>query len=195
MKWLLLSGMKWLKLFDSLIILRNLLQGLLEFGVYLKDIPESAQLSFSLISVRTTKSRTELVPLGWINCRLFDWNHRLIQGKQSLHLWPFPKGFNGYLNLDGMHGSNFNDNLARIVVEFSEYSEIIEFPDGKTIEEYIRIIRRSQALTGKDMSADKEKASNGSAKCCNGTNPLCINGKFHCENPLLLVNFLHLVAL
>lgn len=70
----------------------------MEFNVYLKDLPESAHFSFSLICVRgagrssrSVNALTNLEPIGWTNCRIFDWRHRFLKGKHSMNLWPFPK--------------------------------------------------------------------------------------------------------
>jgi hypothetical protein len=84
--------------------------------VYLKDLPESAQLCFSLITLHNcpildnskvtagsggkhrggaqTNSKIEqqqIQPVGWANIRVFDWRSNLIQGKQTLHFRPFEK--------------------------------------------------------------------------------------------------------
>jgi hypothetical protein len=83
----------------------------------MKDLPESTQLCFTLLSVQQTGSVSssdqqkngsggkkggsnptsntsgskQLQPLGWANLRVFDWRTRLIQGKHTLYLKPFEK--------------------------------------------------------------------------------------------------------
>ena len=96
-------------------------QTFIDFDIYLKDLPESAQLCFSLISIHNSnsasasdltskisnnnKQRTgtptlstvstsmncELSSLGHANLHVFDWRSRLIQGKQTLFLRPYEK--------------------------------------------------------------------------------------------------------
>ncbi|KAI3415984.1 hypothetical protein GPALN_005542 [Globodera pallida] len=89
----------------------------IEFDVYLKDLPESAQLCFSLISVHCSASSSNanashnskrkngknskghpissasdhLLPIGWANLRLFDWRNHFQQSKRTLYLRPFGK--------------------------------------------------------------------------------------------------------
>jgi hypothetical protein len=80
----------------------------------MKDLPESTQLCFSLISVHSSTNSPEQLKqsntkqrgvhaqpskidqfqlLGWTNFRIFDWRSHLIQGKQTLYLRPFKKVF------------------------------------------------------------------------------------------------------
>lgn len=124
--------------------------GQIEFNIYLKDLPESAQLSFSLISVRQKKSKSEVyVPIGWVNIRLFDWKNRLLQGNHTLYLWPFPKDHNDMLNLRGIQGSNHNHNVTRIEVDFPAHGGIIEFPSPAIINKFVSILHMREARNNK----------------------------------------------
>ncbi|KAI1712928.1 PI3-kinase family, p85-binding domain-containing protein [Ditylenchus destructor] len=123
--------------------------GTIEFDVYLKDIPECTQLCFSLISLRKKKSRVELKPIGWMNLYIFDWRHHLVQGKQSLNLWPFPKGctLEDVTFLSGAYAFNFNDATVacRIEIELPEYEAIIEYPNQPIIDKFIKVIEAREA--------------------------------------------------
>lgn len=44
--------------------------GDIEFDIYLKDLPESTQISFSLIALKKRKNKPEIhTPIGWMNLR------------------------------------------------------------------------------------------------------------------------------
>uniref|UniRef100_A0A915DFE0 Uncharacterized protein n=1 Tax=Ditylenchus dipsaci TaxID=166011 RepID=A0A915DFE0_9BILA len=134
--------------------------GLLEFDIYLKDLPECAQVSFSLISIRKRKSKVHMVPVGWMNLRLFDWRHQLIQGKKSIYLWAFPRDFQdtSLVNLAGTHGSNLNENLAsRLELEFPEYEEVVKYPEPATIEKFINIVQERVSRADKSRINDTAK--------------------------------------
>lgn len=94
--------------------------------------------------MRKRKNRVENTPIGWMNLRIFDWQNRLIQGKKSLYLWPFPKAFSETTNLTGFHGSNYNETAPRIEVEFPEYETIVEYPNEITIDKFIGILKQRE---------------------------------------------------
>lgn len=94
--------------------------------------------------MRKRKNRVEITPIGWMNLRIFDWRNRLIQGKKSLYLWPFPKVFSDTTNLTGTHGSNYNETAPTIEVEFPEYQTIVEYPDDNTVDKFITILKQRE---------------------------------------------------
>ncbi|KAL3097841.1 hypothetical protein niasHS_000576 [Heterodera schachtii] len=123
----------------------------IEFDVYLKDLPESAQLCFSLISVHcsaspsnanasqnnskgkggknskgsgasTAPSSTDhLHPIGWTNLRLFDWRKHFDQ-LLALRSVPPSQQFVNFGHFNG-HGDSFtiSSRTPRLEIELFEY--------------------------------------------------------------------------
>lgn len=84
--------------------------------LYIPDMPRAAQICFSLCSIRRRKGKAEEhCAIAWANLRLFTRNDRLLDRATHLNLWPFPHGFEGYLNPLGHNGSN--PNWDRLLVE------------------------------------------------------------------------------
>jgi hypothetical protein len=79
----------------------------------MKDLPESAQLSFTLVQIVEDKHEA----VSFVNMRLFDWQSRYIRGVHSFYMWPFPPEVDGLLNLLGTHGQNHNTKAIRLELE------------------------------------------------------------------------------
>lgn len=86
---------------------------MVDFGMYVKDVPESAQLSLTLVKIVDDKHE----PVGYVNIRLFDWQSKYVRGKHSLNLWPFPPGVKSMLNLMGTLGPNHDMKAVRLEIE------------------------------------------------------------------------------
>uniref|UniRef100_A0AC35FR39 Phosphatidylinositol 3-kinase n=1 Tax=Panagrolaimus sp. PS1159 TaxID=55785 RepID=A0AC35FR39_9BILA len=134
---------------------------LLDFGLYIKDIPKSAQLCFSLISERSKKGASELIPIGWLNMRLFDWDDFLVQGKKTIFFWPFPKEAmpkdtkdpRNLLNLTGLIGSNHDHNVARLEIELTDYGNKVRYPPFERVLQFVKILQQRKARATADHEA------------------------------------------
>lgn len=127
----------------------RLFQCYIEYNAYMKDLPESTQISFTLLSVRQKKNKQEEEPLGWVNMRLFNWKGQLIQGKHTMFLWPFPKDFADTINTSGAPGQSNIMSATRIEIEFPDYDCPVQFPDKKTILKFVEILRQREARSSK----------------------------------------------
>ncbi|KAI6182636.1 hypothetical protein M3Y97_00402000 [Aphelenchoides bicaudatus] len=112
------------------------------FGIYLKDLPESAQLSLSLVRLEEEKHQ----PLSYINIRLFDWESKFTRGRKVLHMWPFPEDATELTNLLGNYGHNNDKKCTRVEVDIykdeGRSAPDLEFPDWPMIEKYIDYLER-----------------------------------------------------
>lgn len=123
---------------------------MLEFDLYIPDIPHAAQICFALVSIKQKKQKDEQhVPLGWANLRMIDYMDILLHGKKSLHLWSFPKSFDGYLNPLGHAGTNPSRDMSCLEIEFETFENgPVIFPPKKQIEDYVRFITNWHAKSG-----------------------------------------------
>uniref|UniRef100_A0A1I8AW80 Phosphatidylinositol 3-kinase n=1 Tax=Meloidogyne hapla TaxID=6305 RepID=A0A1I8AW80_MELHA len=137
----------------------------IDFDIYLKDLPESAQLCFSLISIHNpnssssdiskitnkNKQRTgtptlstastsmncELNSLGYANLHVFDWRSRLIQGKQTLFLRPYEKNRSSFSPQFVHLDNEYGDALSTVTSRTPRLEiEMPEYFGGSTIIEY-----------------------------------------------------------
>lgn len=111
----------------------------------MKDLPESAQISISLIQVTNGKSGIEEHAVAFINMRLFDWRNYFLQGKHTFYFWPFPPESNDLMNLLGTQGQNHNTKTVRLEIEIFDNNsgKDIEFPDWSMIEKYADFVERN----------------------------------------------------
>ncbi|XP_064459270.1 phosphatidylinositol 4,5-bisphosphate 3-kinase catalytic subunit alpha isoform-like [Ornithodoros turicata] len=123
---------------------------LLEFDLYIPDIPRSARLCVSICAVSQRKKREERCAIAWGNISLFDYKSVLLSGKVNLHLWPVPKGMDELLNPIGSIGSNPNREAPCLVIEIERFSGQVVFPTMEQIEEYVNSIIRLQSQTEKN---------------------------------------------
>ncbi|KAL1239973.1 5-bisphosphate 3-kinase catalytic subunit alpha isoform,Phosphatidylinositol 4 [Trichinella spiralis] len=102
---------------------------LLEFDLPISCIPLSAHVSFTLCTVRPKKPKDEQhCPLAWVNLRLIDHRHLLIQGRVSLYMWPFGKDFDGMFNQLGQSGPNPSRDVPCLQVDFGCQQRRVRFP-------------------------------------------------------------------
>ncbi|KRX74624.1 Phosphatidylinositol 4,5-bisphosphate 3-kinase catalytic subunit alpha isoform [Trichinella sp. T6] len=102
---------------------------LLEFDLPISCIPLSAHVSFTLCTVRPRKPKDEQhCPLAWVNLRLIDHRHLLIQGRVSLYMWPFGKDFDGMFNQLGQSGPNPSRDVPCLQVDFGCQQRRVRFP-------------------------------------------------------------------
>jgi hypothetical protein len=111
----------------------------------MKDLPESAQISISLIQVTNGKSGIEEHAVAFVNMPLFDWRSYFIQGKHTFYLWPFPTESDDLMNLLSTQGQNHNTKTVRLELEIFDNStgKEIEFPDWSMIEKYAEFVERN----------------------------------------------------
>ncbi|XP_054919880.2 phosphatidylinositol 4,5-bisphosphate 3-kinase catalytic subunit alpha isoform-like [Dermacentor andersoni] len=113
---------------------------LLEFQMYIPDIPRSARLCVSICAVSQRKKREERCAIAWGNVSLFDYKSVLLSGRVNLHLWPVPKGMDELLNPLGSTGSNPNREAPCLVIELDRFSGQVVFPSMEQIEEYASFV-------------------------------------------------------
>ncbi|CAD5206654.1 unnamed protein product [Bursaphelenchus okinawaensis] len=119
-------------------------QAAINFNVYMKDVPESAQMCFLLYSA-SKKSSADDEMLAYMNVRLFDWKNMFCQGKNTFYLRPPPKGADVASILLLPCGSNICHNSVRLEVEFPEVpGRELEFPDWEIIEKFSQFTRCRQ---------------------------------------------------
>uniref|UniRef100_A0A0K0EVM8 Phosphatidylinositol 3-kinase age-1 (inferred by orthology to a C. elegans protein) n=1 Tax=Strongyloides venezuelensis TaxID=75913 RepID=A0A0K0EVM8_STRVS len=136
----------------------------MDLGYYMKDIPPAAQLSFALVSTVPKKNgKNENEVLGWCNLRLFDYKHRLIQGRKTLYLHkPGRQSDDSFINPSGPEGMNMQrGSHPRIVVYFKDYSAKsqrihIKYPELKKIKEYVSIIKNNPRISDDDRAIDPD---------------------------------------
>ncbi|CEF71603.1 Phosphatidylinositol 4,5-bisphosphate 3-kinase catalytic subunit alpha [Strongyloides ratti] len=134
----------------------------MNLGYYMKDIPPAAQLSFALVStVKKKNGKSENEVLGWCNLRLFDYKHRLIQGRKTLYLHnPGPQVEDNYINPSGPESMNIQKGShSRIVVYFKDYSVKnrkihIKYPEMSKIKQYASIIKNNPRISDEDKAID-----------------------------------------
>lgn len=86
-----------------------------------------------------------------------DWRNELLQGKQTLYLWPFPKDFNDNVYPIGQNGSNPNHDTIRLEIEFLEFNTRVQYPERKQIIEYVDNVRKWKARRGDVDAIDDPK--------------------------------------
>uniref|UniRef100_A0A1I7S7C5 Telo_bind domain-containing protein n=1 Tax=Bursaphelenchus xylophilus TaxID=6326 RepID=A0A1I7S7C5_BURXY len=118
-----------------------------DFNVYMKDVPESAQMCFLLYSAN--KKEVDEEPLAYVNVRLFDWRNVFCQGKSTFYLRRPPKGSSVASVLLLPCGGSTSHNSVRIEVEFPEIpGKELEFPDWEEIEKFNKFIRLRRDING-----------------------------------------------
>ena len=115
---------------------------LLEFDIYIPDIPRNARLCFSICAITYRKRREEHCAIAFGNMQLFDFKSRLLSDRININLWPMPKGFDDLLNPLGMIGSNPNNDSSCLQIEFDRFSPPVVFPPESQIEEYATFINK-----------------------------------------------------
>lgn len=117
-------------------------QGLLEFLIYMKDLPESAQLSLVLLCASSRKASAEKTLVGYVNVRLFDWRNMFFQGRHTMHLRPAPKGATPASVLLLAGGSNPDHSFIRLEVEIpaGKAGRELEFPNWGLIDKFMDFV-------------------------------------------------------
>ncbi len=115
---------------------------LLEYDLYIPDIPRNARLCFSICAVTYRKRREEHCAIAWGNMQLFDFRNCLLSDRININLWPMPKGYDELLNPLGMIGSNPNNDSSCLQIEFDRFTLPVVFPPENQIEEYAAFINK-----------------------------------------------------
>ncbi len=66
-----------------------------------------------------------------------DYHDRFLDQILSLHLWPYPKGFDGFFNPLGHNGSNPNRDTPKLEVQFQGFEHPVEYPPNSQIKDYV----------------------------------------------------------
>ncbi len=117
---------------------------LLEYDLYIPDIPRNARLCFSICAVTYRKRREEHCAIAWGNMQLFDFRNCLLSDRININLWPMPKGYDELLNPLGMIGSNPNNDSSCLQIEFDRFTSPVVFPPENQIEEYAAFINKHE---------------------------------------------------
>lgn len=115
---------------------------MLEFDLYIPDIPRNARLCFSICAVTYRKrgNREEHCAIAFGNMQLFDFRSRLLSERININLWPMPKGHDELLHPLGMIGSNPNKDSSCLQLEFDRFTAPVLFPPESQIEEYASFV-------------------------------------------------------
>lgn len=110
---------------------------LVEFDMFIPDMPRSARLCVSICAVSQRKKREERCAIAWGNVSLFDYKSVLLSGRVNLHLWPVPKGMDELLNPLGSTGSNPNREAPCLVIEFDRFPGQVTYPCMADIDDFV----------------------------------------------------------
>jgi hypothetical protein len=117
----------------------------LEFDVALSNVPRGARLCFTLYGGSEA--------LGWVNMQLFDYEHCLVSGLQSLPLWPSEA--NQPANPIGTCVPNLMPQVPTLHVCFDAYALPVVYPthneyEGFPVPPPAASTKELEALTAKD---------------------------------------------
>jgi phosphatidylinositol-4,5-bisphosphate 3-kinase len=117
----------------------------LEFDVALSNVPRGARLCFTLYGGSEA--------LGWVNMQLFDYEHCLVSGLQSLPLWPSEA--NQPANPIGTCVPNLMPQVPTLHVCFDAYALPVVYPTHNEHEAFpvpppAASTKELEALTAKD---------------------------------------------
>ncbi|CAG2164937.1 unnamed protein product [Oppiella nova] len=133
---------------------------MLEFDLFIPDIPRNARLCLSICAATFRKRRDEHYAIAFGNMQLFDFKSRLLSDKININLWPMPKGYEDLLNPLGMIGSNPNNDSSCLQIEFDRFALPVVYPPDPQIEEYAIFINKwRQKKDQASGSADSQSSS------------------------------------
>jgi phosphatidylinositol-4,5-bisphosphate 3-kinase len=93
------------------------------FAIKMRDLPRAARVCFTLYARPPKGEGSRDVPIGWVNCQLFNFKHELRTGIISLNMYRDDKA-----NPIGTCVPNAISNAATLFVEFDSYKLPVVFP-------------------------------------------------------------------